>query len=92
MKIKLQAENVLEWLAMKFNLAPRPLIDTQVSFSAARAIMVAAELGIFEAIGTQTKTALKSLIFARSTRGAPIICWIALSASAICNGAVPNIH
>jgi 2-polyprenyl-3-methyl-5-hydroxy-6-metoxy-1,4-benzoquinol methylase len=55
--INLQAENLLELLAMKLNLAPRPLIDTQVSFSAARAIMVAAELGIFEAIGTQTKTA-----------------------------------
>jgi 2-polyprenyl-3-methyl-5-hydroxy-6-metoxy-1,4-benzoquinol methylase len=57
MKINLQAENALEWLAIKLNLAPRPLIDTQVSFSTARAIMVAAELGIFEAIGTQTKTA-----------------------------------
>jgi len=41
---------------MIFNLAPRPLIDTQVSFCAARAIMVAAKLGIFEAIGTETKS------------------------------------
>ena len=57
MKIQLKAENVLEWLALKLNLAPRPLVDTQVFFSAARAIMVATELGIFEAIGTHTKTA-----------------------------------
>ena len=57
MKIKLKAENALEWIALKFNLAPRPLIDTQVSFNAARAIMAAAELGIFEAIGTHAKTA-----------------------------------
>ena len=59
LKIQLKAENVLEWLALKLNLAPKPLVDTQVFFSAARAIMVAAELGIFEAIGTQTKTAVE---------------------------------
>lgn len=57
MKIKLKAENLLEWLALKLNLAPRPLIETQVAFTAARAIMAAAELGIFEAVGTQAKTA-----------------------------------
>jgi SAM-dependent methyltransferase len=57
MKIKFQAENLLEWLALKLNLAPRPMLETQVSFTAARAIMAAAELGFFEAIGTQAKTA-----------------------------------
>ena len=57
MKIKLKAENALEWLALKLNLAPRPLIETQMSFTAARAIMAAAALGLFEAIGTQAHTA-----------------------------------
>jgi len=57
MRITLKAENVLEWLALKLNLAPRPLIETQVYFSAARAVMAAAELGLFEAIGTHAKTA-----------------------------------
>src|SRR5262245_14867284 len=57
MRIKLKAENALEWLALKLNLAPRPLIETQMSFTAARAIMAAAELGLFEAIGTQAQTA-----------------------------------
>jgi hypothetical protein len=56
MKIKLKPENLLEWLALKLNLAPRPWLETQVSFTAARAIMCAAELGVFEAIGTQAKT------------------------------------
>jgi hypothetical protein len=56
-KIILKAETLLERLALIMNLAPRPLIDTQVSFSAARAIMAAAELGIFEAIGTYARTA-----------------------------------
>jgi len=56
MKIKLAAETPLEWLALKLNLAPTPLVDTQVAFNAARAIMAAAELGIFEAIGKQSRT------------------------------------
>jgi 2-polyprenyl-3-methyl-5-hydroxy-6-metoxy-1,4-benzoquinol methylase len=56
MKIKNQPENLLEWLALKANLAPTPLIDTQVAFNAARAIMAAAELGIYEAIGKNSKT------------------------------------
>ena len=57
MKIKTQPENLLEWVALKANLAPIPLIDTQVAFNAARAIMAAAELGIYEAIGKNSKTA-----------------------------------
>lgn len=56
MKIKLKAENPLEWMAMKLNLAPTPLADTIMAFTAARAIMAAAELGIFEAVGKNPKT------------------------------------
>lgn len=57
MKIKNQPENPLEWIALKMNLAPTPLVDTQVAFNAARAIMAGAELGIYEAIGKNSKTA-----------------------------------
>lgn len=57
MKIKLQPENIIEWIALKLNLAPTPLVDTQIAFNAARAIMAAAELGIYEAIGKTAKTA-----------------------------------
>ena len=57
MKIKIQPENPLEWVALKMNLAPTPLVDTQIAFNAARAIMAAAELGIYEAIGKNAKTA-----------------------------------
>ena len=56
MKIKNQPENLLEWVALKANLAPTPLIDTQVAFNAARAIMAGAELGIYETIGKKSKT------------------------------------
>jgi hypothetical protein len=44
MKIKNQPENLLEWIALKANLAPIPLVDTQVAFNAARAIMAAQSL------------------------------------------------
>jgi 2-polyprenyl-3-methyl-5-hydroxy-6-metoxy-1,4-benzoquinol methylase len=57
MKLRLGAENLLEWIALRFNLAPRPLIETQVAFSAAMAIMTAAELGIFQALGTGARKA-----------------------------------
>ena len=57
MKIKNQPENLLEWIALRANLAPTPLIDTQVAFNAARAIMAAAELGMYETIGRSSKTA-----------------------------------
>ena len=57
MKIKIQPENPLEWIALKMNLAPTPLVDTQIVFNSARAIMAAAELGIYEAIGKGAKTA-----------------------------------
>ncbi len=57
MKLKLQAENPLEWLALKMNLAPIPLVQTQIYFTVARTIMAAAELGIYEAIGKGSKSA-----------------------------------
>lgn len=57
MKLKIVPENILEWFALKLNLAPLPLVDTQVNFTMARAIQAAAELGVFEAIGKGQRTA-----------------------------------
>ena len=57
MKLAPQAENIMERIALMANLAPRPLIDTQIAFTAARAIMVAAEVGLFEALGKGDQTA-----------------------------------
>jgi len=56
MKLQIVAENPMEWIALKLNLVPKPLMDTQVAFTQARAIMAAAELNIFEAIGKEKKT------------------------------------
>ncbi len=56
MKLKIVPENFLERIALRLNLAPTPLVDTQVAFNAARAIMAAADTGIFEALGKNSKT------------------------------------
>jgi SAM-dependent methyltransferase len=57
MKIGAIAENLMERIALFGNLAPTPLIETQIAFTTARAIMAAAELGIFEALGSGDKSA-----------------------------------
>jgi 2-polyprenyl-3-methyl-5-hydroxy-6-metoxy-1,4-benzoquinol methylase len=56
MKFKIKPEGLLERMALWLNLAPLPLVDTQVAFNAARAIMAAAELGIYGALGKNSKT------------------------------------
>ena len=93
MKIKNQPENLIEWIALKANLAPIPLIDTQVAFNAASAIMAAAELGIYEAIGKNSKTADEV-----STQHATLIlkqqniCLMPLWVLVTYNGAMEIIH
>lgn len=57
MKLAPHAENLKERIALMANLVPRPLLDTQIAFTAARAIMVAAEVGLFEALGKGDQTA-----------------------------------
>ena len=56
MKLKLAPENPMEWMALKMNLAPVPLVETQIYFTVARAIMAAADLGIYESIGKSWKS------------------------------------
>jgi predicted O-methyltransferase YrrM len=43
-------ENPIERLVYRLNLAPRPLLETQMAFSLGRLIMVATKLGVFEAL------------------------------------------
>ena len=56
MKLKIQPEGLFERMALWLNLAPTPLVDTQVAFNAARAIMAAADIGIFDVLGKNSKT------------------------------------
>src|SRR5437764_482 len=57
MKLRIQPEGLLERIALWFNLAPTPLVDTQVAFNAARAIMAGADVGLFETMGKRSATA-----------------------------------
>lgn len=44
------AENPAEWLLARLNVAPRPLIETQMAYTLARLVMVGTKLGVFEAV------------------------------------------
>jgi SAM-dependent methyltransferase len=44
------AENPLERLIVRLNLAPQPLLETQMAYTLARLIMVGTKLGVFEAV------------------------------------------
>jgi 2-polyprenyl-3-methyl-5-hydroxy-6-metoxy-1,4-benzoquinol methylase len=57
MRFKLVPDNLMERIALWFNLAPTPLLDTQMGFTLARAIMAGAELGVYEALGKGSLTA-----------------------------------
>ena len=57
MKLAAVSENLLEFFALRMNLVPTPIIDTQMAFTVARAIMAGAELGIFEALAEGPKSA-----------------------------------
>jgi len=57
MRLGIIGESLIERIVARTNIAPTPLIETQVAFSMARAIMAGVKLGIYEAIGTDAKTA-----------------------------------
>jgi SAM-dependent methyltransferase len=44
------SENPVERLIARLNLAPRPLLETQMAYTLARVIMVGTKLGVFEAV------------------------------------------
>ena len=50
MRVGMITESPFEYLGAKLNLIPRPIIDCQGGFMAARAIMVATRIGLFEAL------------------------------------------
>lgn len=50
MQLRVAPENPLEWLALKTNQVPIPLLHVQMYFVMAKAVMEAAEAGVFGAI------------------------------------------
>jgi SAM-dependent methyltransferase len=51
------AENPIEALVARLNIAPRPLIETQLAYTLARLVMVGAKLGVFDALAAGDSTA-----------------------------------
>jgi len=49
-------ENPIEWAIARLNVAPRPLIETQMAFTLARLIMVATKVGVFDALADASAT------------------------------------
>lgn len=58
-KLVAQPENLLEAVALRLGLVPTPMGDTQFAVVLARTVMVAAKLGIFEALADQPATAIQ---------------------------------
>lgn len=55
MQLRVAPENPLEWIALKTNQVPIPLLHVQMYFIMAKAVMEAAEAGVFEAISKGKK-------------------------------------
>ncbi|MEZ4905625.1 MAG: hypothetical protein R2822_29615 [Spirosomataceae bacterium] len=60
MQLRVAPENPLEWLALNTNQVPVPLLHIQMYFIMAKAVMEAAEAGVFGTIskGIQTHEAI----------------------------------
>jgi SAM-dependent methyltransferase len=57
MRLGIVGESLIERVISRTNLAPAPLVETQIAFSMARSIMAGVKLGIYEAIGAGATTA-----------------------------------
>ena len=59
MRLGAVPETPVEWLALRLGLVPTPLVDTQLAFAFARTLMVAARIGVFEALAEGEADALE---------------------------------
>lgn len=57
MRLGIIGESLIERIIARTNVAPDPLLETQIAFTMARSIMAGVKLGIYDAIGTDAKTA-----------------------------------
>ncbi len=57
MRLGIIGESLIERIIARTNMAPAPLVETQIAFSMARSIMAGVKLGIYDAIGTGATTA-----------------------------------
>jgi hypothetical protein len=57
MRLGIIGENLIERIVARTNIAPAPLVETQIAFTMARSIMAGVKLGIYDALDTGSKTA-----------------------------------
>ena len=56
MRLGTIGENLIERILARTNIAPTPLMETQIAYSMARSIMAGVKLGIYDAIGAGAAT------------------------------------
>jgi SAM-dependent methyltransferase len=57
MRLELQPDSFSDRVALRMNLVPAPILETQIAIMSARAIMAATELGIFSCLEHKTLSA-----------------------------------
>lgn len=57
MKIGAISQSLVEWIALKLEIAPRALVDTHAAMLLARTVMAGAELNLFDALAATPLTA-----------------------------------
>ena len=81
MKIGAIPQSLVEWIALKFDLAPRALIDTHAAMLLARTLMAGAELGVFDSLAAGPLTAAEVAAACDAAPGATALLLDALAAS-----------
>src|SRR6185312_6676437 len=81
MKIGAIPQSVVEWIALKLEIAPRALIDTHAAMLLARTVMAGAELNVFDALADGALTVEE---MARACGSDPVATALLLDALAAC--------
>lgn len=80
MKIGAIPQSLLEWVALKLEIAPRALVDTHAAMMLARTVMAGAELKVFDALAHGPRTAHEVAAICRSDASATGLLLDALAA------------
>ena len=80
MRIGAIPESIVEWLALKLEIAPRALVDTHAAMMLARTVMAGADLKIFDALAQRPLTAEETAAACGSAPGPTALLLDALAA------------
>ena len=80
MRIGAIPESIVEWLALKLEIAPRALVDTHAAMMLARTVMAGADLKIFDVLAQRPLTAEETAAACGSAPGPTALLLDALAA------------